>query len=140
MQIINKHPYLYISKFDLTEAYKNVKKAFRKIIHKDNVIIVIDDFTLLSSDNAKLRWFFNGDLLLTNNKFTISCNNSILKGEVSTKNHSNLICSSSYFSDEGCMDRANKKLPPTQYPYMQFNSSKILHHVFHTTFHFSKIE
>jgi len=123
---------------DLTNAYENTKKAIRKIIHKDNIIMVIDDFILLEPDSAKLRWFFNGDLLLANNKFIITNKNTLLEGNVSTSLDTSFSCSSAFFSDEGCIDRANKKLPETHYPYMQFYSPSSIHHVFHTTFYIKK--
>jgi len=121
---------------DVTKAYRNVKKAIRKIIHRDDIIIVIDDFTLFVSDVAKLRWFFNGDLILHDKKFVISGLFSKCIGEVTTISKQNLISSTSYYSDEGCIDRANKPLTNKQYPYMQFSLEKSTHHVFQTTFTF----
>ncbi|MCK5811366.1 MAG: heparinase II/III family protein [Clostridiales bacterium] len=122
---------------ELTKAYRNVKNAYRKIIHKDNMVIVYDDFTLISSDTAMLRWFFNGNLFLTNGKFIIDGNDGKCIGEVTSIN-SQLQITSSYYSDEGCLDRAGELLPPIEYPYMQFKLGKSKHHIFKTTFTFIK--
>ncbi|MBN2851464.1 MAG: heparinase II/III family protein [Clostridia bacterium] len=121
---------------DVTKAYYNVKKAFRKIIHRNDFIIIIDDFSLLTSDEASLRWFFNGNLIMENSKFIIETPEAKLLGEVTSSTHSMVSCSSSFYSDEGCLDRADQLLEPKQYPYMEFDLERSKHHVFNTTFTF----